>query len=50
MKPIRVLRELKAFRRVIDKYTSRRLLMKPLRPITRLIPSPIGILLRVLGL
>jgi len=49
VKPRRVLSELRAFRSVIDKYTGRRLIMRPLRPIYRLIPSPIGILLGVLG-
>ena len=50
MKPIRVLSELRAFRRVIDKYTGRSLIMKPLAPIYRTIPSPAATLLRVLGL
>lgn len=49
MKPRRPLSELRAFRRVIDKYTGRRLIMRPLRPIYRLVPSPIATLLRVLG-
>ena len=49
-KPRRVLIELRAFSNVIDKYTGRRLLMKPLAPIRRLTPSPIAMLLRVLAL
>jgi len=50
VKPRRVLSEFRAFQNVIDKYTGRRLLMKPLAPIRRLTPSPIGILLRALVL
>lgn len=49
MKPIRPLSELRAFQRTIDKYTGRRLIMRPLRPIYRLIPSPIAMLLQALG-
>lgn len=48
MKPRRVLSELRAFRGVIDKYSGRRLIMRPLRPIYRIIPSPIGVLLKAL--
>lgn len=50
MKPRRSLLEYTRFRNVIDKYTGRRLLTKPLRPVYRLIPSPTATLLRVLGL
>uniref|UniRef100_A0A6M3LYL2 Uncharacterized protein n=1 Tax=viral metagenome TaxID=1070528 RepID=A0A6M3LYL2_9ZZZZ len=50
MKPIRPLSELRAFRNVIDKYTGRRLLTAPLRPIYRAIPSPAAALLRILAL
>lgn len=50
MKPRRPLSELRAFRNVMDKYTGRRLLTKPLQPIYRVIPSPVATLLRVLGL
>lgn len=50
MKPRGPLSQLRAFQSVIDKYTGRRLLMEPLRPIYRLIPSPAGILLKALAL
>jgi len=50
VKPRRPLSELRAFRSVIDRYTGRRLLTRPLRPIYRLTPSPIAILLQVLGM
>lgn len=49
MKPRRPLRELQAFRRTIDRYTGRRLIMKPISPILRLIPSPLGALFRAWG-
>jgi len=50
VKARRPLSELTAFRSVIDKYTGRRLIMRPLRPIYRLVPSPIATLLQVLGM
>lgn len=48
MKPRRPLSEMGAFRRTIDRYTGRRVMMKPLRPITRLIPSPARLFLGAL--
>lgn len=45
MKAKSPLGELRALRRVIDQYTGRRLLMRPLAPVRRIVPSPIGYIL-----
>ena len=50
MKPRGPLSQLRALSNVMDKYTGRRLLTKPLQPIYRAVPSPTATLLRVLGL
>ena len=48
-KPRRVLGQYVKFTGMLNKYTGRSLLRQPLRPITRLAPSPVSLLLRALG-
>ena len=50
MKPRGALGQLRAFERLVNRYTGRRMLTKPLRPIYRAVPSPVAIILRTLSL
>lgn len=50
MKPRGPLGQIKAFKRLVNRYTGRRFLTKPLRPIKRMFPSPMGVILRALSL
>ena len=50
MKPRGPLSQLRYFERLVNNYTGRRTLTKPLRPIYRAVPSPVGAILRVLSL
>lgn len=47
-KPRLVIEQYVKFKGVLNKYTGRTALRAPLRPITRLVPSPISVLLKVL--
>lgn len=49
-KPRSPLSQLRTFERLLARYTGRRLLIKPLQPIYRAIPSPAAVILRALAL